>query len=344
MYQPTHARKFRGYFEPEVPQHSRLTPAEHLDSQSVQDILEHQGLISSEDPEKPVTGDTPGLHTIRDKEVLQIGVIGRGASGAVYKVLHVPSGQFMAKKAIYHDTGAIAMKQVTRELSVMKQCDSPYITKYYGAYKEDSTVSLFTEYMNLGSLDRLLKKSGPFPENVVRYVNASVVNALVYLKGINVTHRDIKPSNILLNKDGEIKVCDFGVCGVLVDSVAMSFLGSSHHMAPERLTGSKYTDTGDVWSLGITLIELLQGQLPSSLPTLGPAFSVLQAAQQQKPPKLPETFTPDIVSYVEKCLTVDPQERISVSQLPKEPVYRAVSTADKTDIIKWIRTVKRKQQ
>lgn len=342
MYQQTHALKFKGYFKPEESKSSRLIPAENFDNTQVMQILERQDQINNN--EEASENDVTQTTSIQAKDIVQIGIIGRGVSGAVYKVQHKKLGIYMAKKAIYNDTGAIGMKQVARELNVIKKCNSPYIAMYYGAYREDATVCLFTEYMNLGSLDRILKKTGAFPPHIVRHVNACVVNALVYLKGINVTHRDIKPSNILLNKEGEVKICDFGVCGILVDSVAMSFLGSSHYMAPERLAGNKYTDTGDVWSLGLTIIELLLGCLPT-LQACGAnssAFSVLQAAQQKELPKMPPTAPQDIAQYVQKCLKVDPAERIPVMQLPHEPMYKAVCTSNKTEMIKWLKTLRRK--
>lgn len=343
MYQQTHALKFKGYFKPEENHATKLIPAENFDSVQVMQILERQDRINNQEDEDEDDSQQPTV--IQAKDIIQIGIIGRGVSGAVYKVQHKKLGIYMAKKAIYNDTGAIGLKQVARELNVIRKCNSPFIARYYGAYREDATVCLFTEYMNLGSLDRILKKTGAFPPHIVRHVNACVVNALVYLKAINVTHRDIKPSNILLNKEGEVKICDFGVCGILVDSVAMSFLGSSHYMAPERLAGNKYTDTGDVWSLGLTIIELLLGSLPTlqSCGANSSAFSVLQAAQQKELPQMPPSAPQDIAQYVQKCLKVDPNERIPVMQLENEPVYKAVDTNNKAEMTKWLKSLRLKR-
>uniref|UniRef100_A0A1I8F3H2 Protein kinase domain-containing protein n=1 Tax=Macrostomum lignano TaxID=282301 RepID=A0A1I8F3H2_9PLAT len=95
------------------------------------------------------------------------------------------------------------------------------------------------EYMNAGSLDLVLKQAGRLPEPIVAKITQSVLRGLVYLRQINCLHRDVKPSNILVNLDGECKLCDFGVSGQLIDSMADSFVGTRSYMAPERLNGEE---------------------------------------------------------------------------------------------------------
>jgi len=96
----------------------------------------------------------------------------------------------------------------------------------------------------------------------------AVVKGLAYLKEeFNILHRDVKPSNMLVNSQGEIKLCDFGVSGMLIDSMANSMVGTRSYMAPERLTGMKYTIQSDIWSVGLSLVELAVGRYPIPLPT-----------------------------------------------------------------------------
>ena len=123
------------------------------------------------------------------------------------------------------------------------------------------------EYCAGGSLDgvyREVKKlGGRTGEKVLGKVAEGVLNGLTYLHGRKIIHRDIKPSNILLTKEGLVRLCDFGVSGEFGTNMdANTFIGTSYYMAPERITGQSYTITSDVWSLGVTLLEVAQHRFP----------------------------------------------------------------------------------
>ncbi|KAF5360942.1 hypothetical protein D9756_005079 [Leucocoprinus leucothites] len=99
--------------------------------------------------------------------------------------------------------------------------------------------------------------------DIVGQVALAVLEGLTYLYDVHrIIHRDIKPSNILCNSSGEIKICDFGVSGELINSIADTFVGTSTYMSPERIQGAQYTVKSDVWSLGISLVELALGHFP----------------------------------------------------------------------------------
>ena len=146
------------------------------------------------------------------------------------------------------------------------------------------TISIAMEYCEGGSLDgvyREVKKlGGRTGEKVLGKVAEGVLNGLTYLHSRKIIHRgtcapivsfsahtdipsDIKPSNILLTRSGQVRLCDFGVSGEFgTKGDANTFIGTSYYMAPERITGKSYTITSDVWSLGVTLLEVAQHRFP----------------------------------------------------------------------------------
>ncbi|KAG9118435.1 MAP kinase kinase (MEK), partial [Ceratobasidium sp. 392] len=189
--------------------------------------------------------------------------LGAGNGGTVKLVKHLPTQMTMAKKVVFIDAKPAVRKQILRELQIMHNCHSDHIISFYGAFVSDPHIHICMEYMDKGSLDGIYKKHGPIDIQVVGKIAIAVLEGLTYLYDVHrIIHRDIKPSNILFNSKGEIKICDFGVSGELINSIADTFVGTSTYMSPERIQGAQYTVKSDVWSLGISLIELALGRFP----------------------------------------------------------------------------------
>jgi len=202
---------------------------------------------------------------LRNEDLRDMQELGQGNGGSVKKVEHVPTGTIMAKKIVLIDAKPSVRKQILRELQIMHDCNSGYIISFYGAFISDPNICICMEYMDKGSLDAIYKKIGAIDIDVVAKVALAVLEGLTYLYDVHrIIHRDIKPSNILFNSQGQIKICDFGVSGELINSIADTFVGTSTYMSPERIQGAQYTVKSDVWSLGISLIELALGRFPFS--------------------------------------------------------------------------------
>ncbi|GAA5914002.1 hypothetical protein JCM5296_001537 [Sporobolomyces johnsonii] len=202
---------------------------------------------------------------LRNEDLEVLNELGCGNGGTVSKALHVPTKAIMAKKVVHIATSENTRKQILRELQIMHDCSSPYIVSFYGAYLQDPHICMCMEFMDKGSLDNIYKKVGPIPEPILGKIALAVMSGLTYLYEVHkIMHRDVKPSNILLNSAGQIKICDFGVSGELINSVADTFVGTSTYMSPERISGDPYTVKSDVWSVGITLVELAIGRFPFS--------------------------------------------------------------------------------
>lgn len=153
----------------------------------------------------------------------------------------------------------------------------------------------------------------------------ATLGGLTYLYSkLHIMHRDIKPSNILVNSRGHIKLCDFGVSGELVNSIADTFVGTSTYMAPERIQGEKYTVKSDVWSFGLSIMELAIGKFPFASEQLsdddGAPAGILDLLQQivhEPAPKLPKSdaFPSILEDMVQKCLSKIPDERPTPQEL-----------------------------
>jgi mitogen-activated protein kinase kinase len=202
---------------------------------------------------------------LRNEDLKELQELGQGNGGSVKMVEHIPTGTMMAKKIVLIDAKPAVRKQILRELQIMHDCNSKYIISFWGAFLADPNICMCIEFMDKGSLDGIYKKIGPIDIDVVGKVALAVLEGLTYLYDAHrIIHRDIKPSNILCNSKGEIKICDFGVSGELINSIADTFVGTSTYMSPERIQGAPYTVKSDVWSLGISLIELALGRFPFS--------------------------------------------------------------------------------
>jgi mitogen-activated protein kinase kinase len=194
------------------------------------------------------------------------------------------SGLVMAMKEIRLELDDTKFAQIIMELDILHRCVSPFIIDFYGAFFQEGSVYICIEYMDGGSIDKLYGDG--VPEGVLKKITLSTVMGLKCLKDDhNIIHRDVKPTNILVNSRGQVKICDFGVSGNLVASIAKTNIGCQSYMAPERISGGgmaqvgagggSYSVQSDIWSLGLTIIECALGRYPYPPETYDNIFSQL---------------------------------------------------------------------
>ncbi|CAG8444876.1 5583_t:CDS:2 [Ambispora gerdemannii] len=295
--------------------------------------------------EVPVIMPTPEAEgsQLKPENFTDLQRLGEGAGGTVIKVRYIPTQKIMAKKKINVDPEPMFHRQILRELEFLQQCHSPNIVSYYGAFLEDqgSSIAIIMEFCEGGSLDAIYKtvsvRKGRISEDVLGKIGESVLKGLVYLYNHDIIHRDIKPSNILVTRQGEIKICDLGVSGKLVQSIASTFLGTSYYMAPERITGMPYRVSADVWSLGLTIMEVAQNRFP--YPVLSPIELVAHIANAPAPELTNEyEWSEDLKSFLKFCLEKESLKRPTPKQMLLHPFIQRVAMKQ-VNLQEWIKDV-----
>lgn len=274
--------------------------------------------------------------------------LGRGAYGVVEKMRHVSTGTIMAVKRIAVTVNTLEQKRLLTDLDVsMRSSDCPYTVQFYGALFREGDVWICMEVMDT-SLDKfypkVYKNNRSIPENILGAITVAVVSALDYLYAkLRVIHRDVKPSNILISRNGAVKMCDFGISGYLVDSVAKTIdAGCKPYMAPERIdpTGNpaNYDIRSDVWSLGISLIELATGRFPYD--SWGTPFEQLKQVVKDDPPALPPgKFSTQFEDVILKCLQKDFALRPNYTTLLAHPFLQTHRDCDQSYIADFVSSI-----
>ncbi|KAG2153791.1 kinase-like protein [Suillus bovinus] len=335
-------------------------------------------------------------YTINMEQLVLEQELGRGNYGTVKKVLHLPTKVEMAMKEIRLELDSTKLNGILMELDILHRAVSSYIVEFYGAFFVESCVYYCMEYMDGGSLASLCcfpngnvslppslssspgsawtSSPPPLADEHLCRIASSMTHGLEFLKTeLGVMHRDVKPTNVLVNRKGEVKLCDFGVSGQLEKSIAKTNVGCQSYMAPERIKGSSpsgsnmedaftsYTVSADVWSLGLSIVEIARGRYPYPPETYENVFAQLSAIVDGEAPGLPEdeeievqtqdndaspgqsSFTrkgkqrwsPEARDWVRQCLIKNADGRATYKELLAHP-WMQTDRYRNVDMVSWV--------
>ena len=267
----------------------------------------------------------PNVHQLYKR----LETVGKGAYGSVHKGIEIATGNVVALKIINLDTADDDVADIQREVALLTHLrDAVNITKYFGCHLDGPRVWIVMEYAQGGSVRTLMKacKNNILQEKYIVIVTRELLLALFSLHKAGVIHRDIKAANVLITATGKVMLCDFGVSALLVTSHSKrnTLVGTPYWMAPEVAQPVPNYDTkADIWSLGITIYEMVTGSPPhSNLDGL----KVVQLIPRTKPPRLAETEgSKELRDFVTSCLRESPAERPTADELSKSKWIRATA-------------------
>ncbi|KAM6915935.1 STE20-like serine/threonine-protein kinase [Xenentodon cancila] len=260
-----------------------------------------------------------------------IGELGDGAFGKVYKAQNKQNGTLAAAKVIDTKTED-ELEDYMVEIDILASCDHHHIVKLLDAFYYEAKLWILIEFCAGGAVDAImLELERPLTEPQIRVVCKQTLDALFYLHEGKIIHRDLKAGNILLSLDGDVKLADFGVSAKNTKTLQRrdSFIGTPYWMAPEVVMcetskDRPYDYKADIWSLGVTLIELAQIEPPNH--EMNPMRVLLKIAKSEPPTLMhPSRWSPEFSDFLRKALDKNVDNRWSAAQLLQHPFVTTVT-------------------
>ncbi|KAM4606119.1 TRAF2 and NCK interacting kinase b isoform 3-T3 [Polymixia lowei] len=306
-------------------------------------VVEEASILSPVLTERIMASDSPArsldeidLSALRDPAGIfeLVELVGNGTYGQVYKGRHVKTGQLAAIKVM--DVTGDEEEEIKAEINMLKKYSHHRnIATYYGAFIKknppgiDDQLWLVMEFCGAGSVTDLIKntKGNSLKEEWTAYICREILRGLTHLHQHKVIHRDIKGQNVLLTENAEVKLVDFGVSAQLDRTVGRrnTFIGTPYWMAPEVIACDENPDAtydfkSDLWSLGITAIEMAEGAPP--LCDMHPMRALFLIPRNPAPRLKSKKWSKKFQSFIESCLVKSHSQRPSTEQLLKHPFIR----------------------
>ncbi|KAL6111862.1 prkcd [Pungitius sinensis] len=308
------------------------------DDSNTEDIGIYQGINSasldpsadSKVPEGPtaasVTPTTPRV-SLNLNQLVFHKVLGKGSFGKVLLAELKGQGQYFAVKVLKKDV--VLMDDDVECTMVEKRVlalawENPFLTHLYSTFQSKEHLFFVMEYLNGGDLMFHIQDKGRFDLNRATFYAAEIIVGLQFLHSRGIIYRDLKLDNVMLDKDGHIKIADFGMCKerVFGDVRATTFCGTPDYIAPEILLGQKYTFSVDWWSFGVLVYEMLIGQSPFQ----GDDEDELFESIRSDTPHYPRWITKEAKNLIEQLFERDPTRRLGVVRdIRAHPFFKTIN-------------------
>uniref|UniRef100_A0A250YLT1 non-specific serine/threonine protein kinase n=1 Tax=Castor canadensis TaxID=51338 RepID=A0A250YLT1_CASCN len=261
-----------------------------------------------------------------------VGELGDGAFGKVYKAKNKETGALAAAKVIETKSEEELEDHIV-EIEILATCDHRYVVKLLGAYYYDAKLWIMIEFCPGGAVDAImLELDRGLTEPQIQVVCRQMLEALDFLHSKKIIHRDLKAGNVLMTLEGDIRLADFGVSAKNLKTLQKrdSFIGTPYWMAPEVVLCETMKDTpydykADIWSLGITLIEMAEIEPPHH--ELNPMRVLLKIAKSDPPTLLaPSKWSVEFRDFLKTALDKNPETRPSAAQLLEHPFVSGVTS------------------
>ena len=247
--------------------------------------------------------------------------IGKGAFGEVWKVTHENSQKvycikILSKRDIFEQK---LINQINKEISIMYNVNHPYSVKLVNHFEDNDKLYLIMELASNGNLYNLIqntKKDKVKNLELIKKLIIQTIEIIKYLHSLNIIYRDIKPENLLLDKDYNIKLCDYGWATYITPGKYLTvYCGTPEYVSPEMLKKYPYNEKVDIWALGVLIFELVFGYAPFASNFNEDRYNNIKAGKINWPNDLNNNEYNDIKDLIEKILKINPKERISLDEI-----------------------------
>ena len=251
--------------------------------------------------------------TILNERYRVVGLLGRGGMGEVYRAEDLTLGQTVALKFLPESLSSdgASLARFHREVRVARQISHRNVCRVYDIGDADGLQFLSMEYVRGEELSSVLKRFGRLPADKATEIARQLCAGLAAAHEAGVLHRDLKPANVMIDENGDVRVTDFGLAGLLEEfGEGAALEGTPEYMSPEQLAGRELTAQSDIYSLGLVLYELYTGRKAFTAATLAEILRLRRSVSMpESPSSIVRDVDPLVERVIERCLSPDPNDR-----------------------------------